>query len=75
MHDALSRILASDLLVIVGTSLAVNPVASLPDLAHERGVKIVIINREPTDKDHLAARVIRCKAGLFFGKIVREMVG
>ena len=74
LHDALSRILASDLLVIVGTSLAVNPVASLPDLAHERGVKIVIINREPTDKDHLAARVIRCKAGLFFGKILRKMV-
>ena len=73
MHDAISRILASDLLVIVGTSLAVNPVASLPDLAHERGVKIVIINREPTDKDHLAARVIRCKAGVFFGKILRKM--
>ena len=48
----------SDLFICIGTSLAVFPAADLPVLAKETGAKLVIINNEPTQMDHLADLVI-----------------
>ena len=47
-----------DLFVCIGTSLAVFPAADIPILAKETGAKLVIINNEPTQMDHLADLVI-----------------
>ena len=47
-----------DLFICIGTSLAVFPAADLPVLAKETGAKLVIINNEPTQMDHLADLVI-----------------
>tara|TARA_B100000427_G_C15506538_1_gene594220 strand:- start:1675 stop:2406 length:732 start_codon:yes stop_codon:yes gene_type:complete len=47
-----------DLFLCIGTSLAVFPAADLPVLAKETGSKLVIINNEPTQMDHLADLVI-----------------
>jgi NAD-dependent SIR2 family protein deacetylase len=45
--------------VAVGTSLQVQPAASLAGLAAEHGARLVIVNAEPTPYDHLAAELIR----------------
>ena len=43
----------------MGSSLVVEPAASLPVLAKESGAKLVIINRTETPIDRLADSVIR----------------
>ena len=48
----------SDLFICIGSSLAVFPAADLPLLAKETGAKLVIINNEATQMDHLADLVI-----------------
>ena len=48
----------SDLFICLGSSLAVFPAADLPLLAKETGAKLVIINNEPTQMDHLSDIVI-----------------
>ncbi|HJL95576.1 MAG TPA: NAD-dependent deacetylase, partial [SAR86 cluster bacterium] len=48
----------SDLFICIGTSLAVFPAADLPVLAKEVGAKVIIINNEPTQLDHIADLVI-----------------
>ena len=47
-----------DLFICLGSSLAVFPAADLPVLAKETGSKLVIINNEPTQMDHIADLVI-----------------
>jgi NAD-dependent deacetylase len=58
---AMSQI--TDLMLIIGTSLVVNPAAQLPLVAKRRGAKLVIINREPTPLDPQADLVLRADAG------------
>ena len=50
---------AVDLLLVLGSSLVVQPAAAIPMAAAEAGVRLVIVNREPTPLDHLAAVVLR----------------
>jgi NAD-dependent protein deacetylase/lipoamidase len=47
-----------DLLLAVGTSLAVYPAAGLVPLAADLGAAIVIVNAEPTPYDHIAQAVV-----------------
>ena len=49
----------SELLVVIGSSLQVEPVASLCAVAVNAGHPLVIVNRDPTPYDDLAAEVIR----------------
>jgi NAD-dependent deacetylase len=51
------------LLLVVGTSLEVWPVAGLPDETLAHGGKIAIVNREPTAYDDRAELVVRGSAG------------
>lgn len=48
----------ADLFLAVGSSLVVQPAASLPLVAHQHGARLVIINREPTPLDRFADAVI-----------------
>jgi NAD-dependent deacetylase len=48
-----------DLFLAVGTSLSVQPVASLTGLAAKRGVPVIIVNASPTPYDDIAAAVVR----------------
>jgi len=47
-----------DLLMAVGTSLAVYPIAQVVPIAHQNDAKIVIVNAEPTEMDQLADVVV-----------------
>lgn len=71
--EALFRILTSDLLIVIGTSLMVDPVASIPELAWQKGVRIIIINLSKTPKDGLADMIIRKNSAKFFKEILNYL--
>ncbi len=68
INDAVSSMVDADLLIIIGTSLLVNPAAALP--YYYRGKDIVIINLGPTPLDKDATLVIREKAEEILNKII-----
>lgn len=49
----------SDLALVLGSSLVVNPAASLPAITLQNGGKIVIVNRDETYLDHRASFIFR----------------
>ncbi len=51
-----------DLMVSVGSSLVVQPAASMPVIAKRAGAALVIVNRDPTPLDSMADLVIRQSA-------------
>ena len=53
----------ADLLLAIGSSLQVYPVASLVPLAKSSGARVVIVNAEPTPFDQLADAVIHAPIG------------
>ena len=55
-----------DLFLALGSSLVVEPAASLPRLARESGAKLVIINRDPTPLDAIANLIINAPLGSLF---------
>jgi NAD-dependent deacetylase len=59
MRRAQALATSCDLLLVLGSSLVVYPAAALVPLARRAGARIVIVNREPTDFDDLAERVVR----------------
>lgn len=52
-----------DLLLLIGTSGMVNPAATLPSFAKERGAKIIEVNPSPSSLTHLSDYFLRGKAG------------
>jgi NAD-dependent deacetylase len=50
---------ACDLLLVLGSSLVVQPAAALPEAAASAGAAVVIVNREATPLDGLAVHVLR----------------
>ena len=53
----------SDLLIAIGTSLQVFPIAGAVPIAKAAGARIVIINAEPTPLDNMADAVVRMPIG------------
>lgn len=63
LRAAQSWMEATDLVIALGSSLAVQPAASLPQLAKSRGARFVIVNRDPTPLDEYADLVIHRPLG------------
>lgn len=59
-----------DLMLAVGSTLIVEPAASLPRLAKQSGARLAIVNREPTPLDRFADVAIHSTAGA----VLRDMV-
>jgi len=59
LEEAFALARAADLLLVLGSSLVVYPAAAIPEAVASRGAPLVIINREPTPLDALAAVVLR----------------
>ncbi len=62
-----------DLFLVIGSSLRVSPAARLPMLAVERGMPLVIINREPTPLDSRADVVLRANAGETMAYLIERL--
>ncbi len=63
----------ADVLLAMGSSLVVEPAASLPRLAKEQGARLVIINRDPTPQDDLADAAIHASIGETLTEIDRYL--
>ncbi len=61
-----------DLLLVVGSSLEVEPAASLPRIARMAGARLVIVNRDPTPHDDIADVVVRGEIGAVLPALVRR---
>jgi NAD-dependent deacetylase len=62
--------LRCDLLLMIGSSLQVEPAASIPREAKRAGAILIFINRTETHYDHVAAVIFRESAG----QVLEEMV-
>jgi NAD-dependent deacetylase len=71
--EALTR--ACDAFVAVGSSLVVQPAASLPAKASRAGAALVIVNREPTPLDGLADAVLLGEAGTVLPALADAALG
>jgi NAD-dependent deacetylase len=62
-QEAYHRSSFCDLFIVIGSSLVVQPAASMPLVAKRNGARLVIINRDPTPFDDIADLVIHDQAG------------
>lgn len=62
----------ADLLLAIGTTLSVYPVASLVPLAKSAGAKVIILNAGPTPMDDMADAVLRGMIGEILPRLVRN---
>jgi NAD-dependent deacetylase len=62
-----------DLFIVIGSSLIVQPAASMPGVAKRSGARLVIINRDPTPFDDVADIVIHGQAGPTMKDILEEL--
>jgi NAD-dependent deacetylase len=72
-EEAYDRSSRSDLFIVIGSSLVVEPAASMPRIAKRSGAKLVIINRDPTPYDGMADVVIHGSAGPTMAKILEQV--
>jgi NAD-dependent deacetylase len=70
---AIELVRGAGLLLVVGSSLEVHPVAGLPDEAAAAGVALAILNRGPTPYDHLAAVRIDGPAGETLAELAQAL--
>ena len=71
MERAYAAAESCDLLLAVGSSLVVEPAASIPRVAKRAGARLVIVNRDRTPLDGLADLVLRGE----IGTVLPSMVG
>ena len=73
-HDVMVRAGAAaescDLLLAVGSSLVVEPAASIPRIARRAGARLIIVNREPTPLDGIADVVLHGEIGRILPALV-----
>ncbi len=73
LQNAASWASESELLIVIGSSLVVEPAASLPIIAKRNGAKLVIINRDATPHDMQADIVIHQSIGDVFRELARVL--
>lgn len=62
MARAIELCKATDLMIVIGTSLSVYPIAYLPQLAKNSGAKIILVNLEGINRDNVADVVLKGRA-------------
>jgi NAD-dependent deacetylase len=69
---AMSAAAEADLLVSVGTSLQVYPIAGAVPMAKRAGARVVIVNAQPTPFDGIADAVLRGAIGEILPRILES---
>ncbi|MGA6927277.1 MAG: Sir2 family NAD-dependent protein deacetylase [Desulfosarcina sp.] len=62
LEQALTASRECDLFLVIGSSLVVQPAASLPAIAKQNGARLIIINKDPTPLDGVADMVVHTLA-------------
>lgn len=73
LHEAFALSRKAELFLAIGSSLVVEPAASLPRAAKESGARLVIINRDPTPLDTIADVVLHEPIGQTLAAIDTEL--
>jgi len=71
MERASIAALSCDLMLAIGSSLQVFPAAGIPINAKRNGARLVILNREETELDHIADLVINAEIGPVLSAIAK----
>ncbi|HEX2289674.1 MAG TPA: Sir2 family NAD-dependent protein deacetylase [Pseudonocardiaceae bacterium] len=75
LRNAFSVARTTDLMLVVGSSLVVQPAARLPQIAVASGARLAIVNNEPTPLDSLADVVVRSSAGAVLRTLADALLG
>lgn len=75
VREARDWIAACDLLIVVGSSLEVTPVAFFPVEALNAGAHLIIVNRDRTYVDERAAAVFHQDVALVLPRLAEEVLG
>jgi NAD-dependent deacetylase len=70
MRLAEEEVHACDLFISIGSSLVVYPAAGFPTLAKQKGARLVILNRDPTQQDGYADLVLNREIGPTLSEVV-----
>ncbi len=73
LEQAMEACCSAQVLLALGSSLSVEPAASLPRLARRQGARLVIINRDPTPQDQQADAVIHASIGETLATVDRHI--
>jgi len=71
LNESFAHAEACDLCLVLGSSLVVQPAASIPLHAAEKGARLIIINRDSTPFDYEADVVIRDSVGRVLPEMIR----
>jgi NAD-dependent deacetylase len=74
LRDALIAARECDLMLVVGSSLVVQPAARLPEIAAASGARLAIVNNEATPLDELADVVVRGGAGTVLSALADALI-
>jgi NAD-dependent deacetylase len=72
---AVAAAVSCDLMLAIGSTLVVEPAASLCAIAAQAGAALVIVNRDPTPYDPLATAVVRDPIGVAVPRIAAQLLG
>ena len=70
LRRALAEARRSDLFLVIGSSLVVNPAAQLPLVAEAAGAYVAILNQTPTPLDGHAHLLVRGEAGATMARVM-----
>jgi len=73
LTEAFDLCLETDMMLAIGSSLVVEPAASIPLQAKQNGARLVIINRDETPLDSMADAVIRTPIGTSLLEVTRQL--
>jgi NAD-dependent deacetylase len=74
MARAQAAVLASDLMLVLGSSLTVYPAAGFPLLAKRNGARLAILNRDETPQDRFADLVLQDEIGPTMQAVIDHLV-
>ncbi|MFC8916145.1 NAD-dependent deacetylase [Streptomyces sp. NPDC047821] len=73
LGEAMGIAKAAEVFVAVGSSLQVQPAASLAGIAAEHGARLIVVNAEPTPYDELADEVVREPIGTALPALLKRL--
>ncbi|MFD8797732.1 SIR2 family NAD-dependent protein deacylase [Streptomyces atroolivaceus] len=73
LAEAMAITKASQVFIAVGTTLQVQPAASLAGIAVEHGARLFVVNAEPTPYDDLAEETVREPIGTALPTLLEEL--
>ncbi|MDK0523182.1 Sir2 family NAD-dependent protein deacetylase [Streptomyces sp. ML-6] len=73
LGQAMAIAKACEVFIAVGTTLQVQPAASLAGVATDHGARLIVVNAEPTPYDELAEEIVREPIGTALPALLRRL--